>query len=175
MRLSDFISDSTQSEEEDLNEKIDLEEVEKTAELLEELSKKDSLLDDLAKLAVLQDIVGQNKEELEKKGFRIFGLGNMSESQAAKAMRRAAAKELRVAEIKDEASKLIAERKLIEKKIDQRIGDKKKSTGAASIAIPFAVGGGVSAAGMAAYYKNKQNKILEQLARYYDERAKSAK
>jgi hypothetical protein len=65
MKISDFIKDASDSDDSSKT-LVNLEEVEKTAELLESFSEEDSLLDDLAKLAVLQDVVGQNKKEFEK-------------------------------------------------------------------------------------------------------------
>lgn len=65
MKISDFIKDASEADDSSKTV-VNLEEVEKTAELLESFSEEDSLLDDLAKLAVLQDVVGQNEKEFEK-------------------------------------------------------------------------------------------------------------
>ena len=165
MKISDFVEDTSNVSE--LNEALDLEEVEKTAELLDAFSEEDTLLDDLAKLAVLQDIVGQNQVELEKQGYRAFGLGRKTETQAAKATRRAANKKVRIREIQNDTAKLNAEADELARRSKKLSGNADDSPMLDSV-VPFIVGGGVAAAGTAYYMKNKNDKKINEIARYYE-------
>jgi len=169
MKISDFIEETNNSQEP--TQILDLSEVEKTAELLEAFSEKDTLLDDLAKLAVLQDIVGQNQAELEKTGYRIggakIGFGVMSDMQKANKERRAADKLLRVNEVKHDAAKLKLEAEELARK-SEKLSNKDGESLLGDSVVPFIVGGGAAAAGTGIYMKKQQDKKINEIARYYE-------
>lgn len=169
MKISDFIEDTDNIQGPD--EALDLGEVEKTAELLEAFSEEDTLLDDLAKLAVLQDIVGQNQVELEKVGWRIgtakHGFGAMSDMQKANKQRRKADKLLRVNEVKHDAAKLQLEAEELARK-SEKLSNKDGESMLGDSVVPFIVGGGAAAAGTGIYMKKQQDKKINEIAQYYE-------
>jgi ethanolamine ammonia-lyase large subunit len=165
MRITEIFKENDNSA--DNEEVLNLEEVEKTAEVLEKLSEEDTLLDDLAKLAVLQDVLGKNKEYLEKQAS-FLGFGEKTTKQLAKATKAKAAKDLSVAEILDEASKLELEAKNLRGRAEARLSGGQGSL--LSSAAPFIVGGAAGAAGAGVYFKNRENKMLEEIANYYNSR-----
>ena len=72
MDLQDLIKQAASEEskdeskvEESVNQ-VDLDEVEKTAELLDHLSKEDTAVDEIAKLAVLNDFMVNQTSNIEK-------------------------------------------------------------------------------------------------------------
>ena len=167
MKISDFI-DNIEDVEDSGTTPVDLDDIEKTAELLEQFAKEDTLLDELAKLAVLQDVVGNNKEQLEKIGVRIFGMGERSAKQLANFEKSVAQKELRLAEIAEDTRKINAEAEKLRQK-SKAMADKADNGGSMlDSAVPYVVGGAAGALGAGAYFKNRENKMLEEIAAYYN-------
>jgi len=56
MNIKDFVNEVEPEEKNHTPDSLDLEEIEKTAELLDVFATEDTLLDEMAKLAVLQDL-----------------------------------------------------------------------------------------------------------------------
>jgi hypothetical protein len=157
------LAGQTANEVEDITS-LNLDEVEKTAELLDALSEEDSLIDDLARLAVLQDMTKEGGiKPTTWQWIRPTAAGKATAT--AKSELQVAKKARNTADIKADVAKVKSDTEVLNRKAG--ILDKKNSgLSVANVAIPAVVGAGAAAAGTGLYFKNREDQMMSEFEIY---------
>ncbi len=136
---------------------LNLDEVEKTAELLDALSEEDTLMDDLARLAVLQD--------MSKEGG-LLGKARRSAKNIAKKDLKTARKAKDIAEVQADTARIMKETEALNRKAGIVKDNKMTASSIADVAIPAVVGAGVGTIGAGVYFKKREEKMLSDFEQY---------
>ncbi len=161
MKISELIEGNT-IEGSSSDTSINLEEVEKTAELLVALSEKDTLIDDLARLAVLQDMT-KDGALLDPKSWE--WVNNRRVLKSAKNKLKGAERSQRVAEVNVETAKVRAETANIKRKVET-LENPGKSLPISEMITPAAVGIGIGAVGTGVYFKEREKQLMSEYDKY---------
>ena len=170
MKISDFIEEVQEVEESSI---LDLNEVEKTAELLEALSEEDTFEDDLAKLAVLEDMALANELHMEKDAGISAYFDDAARFAKKKSLLRTAGRGLKQEKILLEVAQ--TEKQTL--RVKQQIANMSKSPTDRSKVLDVVgpLAGGVVAGGVGMKILNdKKNKeMINEISNYYGAKSKN--